>query len=124
MLKWFEKKQVRALIVFIPLMTLFQLFVGQGVAPIRSGTYSATQLLWGLPLAFAWLLVEVGLVEEFFFRAFVQSRVAAYLKSESAGIVIAALLFGLAHAPGLYLRGAGANSELGSDPSLLLSGSF
>ena len=53
-----------------------------------------------------------------------QSRVAAYLKSESAGIVIAALLFGLAHAPGLYLRGAGANSELGSDPSLLLSVGF
>ncbi len=119
--KWFKNKQVRALVVLIPLMTLFQLFVGQGAAPVRSGTYSFNQLLWGLPLAFLWLLLEVGLVEEFFFRSLVQSRITAYVKSETAGIVIAGVLFGLAHAPGLFLRGGGANSALGSNPSLLLA---
>jgi membrane protease YdiL (CAAX protease family) len=63
-------------------------------------------LLIGLPLLYAWLFIEVGLIEEFFFRAVLQSRIAVLLKSPVAGIVISGLIFGLAHAPGLYLRGA------------------
>jgi len=49
----------------------FQFFLGNGAAPIRQGKFTAGQLLLGLPLCFAWLVIEVGLVEEFFFRALV-----------------------------------------------------
>ena len=58
------------------------------------------QLLLGLPLCFIWLFFEAGLVEEFFFRALVQSQLAAAFKSEASGMALMSLIFGLAHAPG------------------------
>ena len=119
--KWFEKKHISVLLILVPIMILFQWFVGQGAAPIRDGDFSYKQLIIFMPLTFCWLMIEVGLVEEFFFRSVLQSRVSAYLKSETGGILITAVLFGLAHAPGLYLRGAGIDSPVGTSPSLLLS---
>lgn len=97
----------------------FQYFVSGGGAAFRHGHFSAYQLLLGLPLCFIWLLVEVGLVEEFFFRALVQSRLAAAFKSEVSGFVLMSLVFGLAHAPGFIFRHAGAVEGLGSNPSAL-----
>jgi membrane protease YdiL (CAAX protease family) len=52
----------------------------------------------------AWLAVEAGLCEEFLFRAVLQTRLAAGMRSETGAACIAALLFGLAHVPGLYMR--------------------
>ena len=97
----------------------FQFFLGNGAAPIREGKFTAGQLLLGLPLCFAWLVVEVGLVEEFFFRALVQSRLAAWFKSELSGIVLMSLAFGLAHTPGFIFRGAGMVEGLGANPTAL-----
>jgi uncharacterized protein len=97
----------------------FQFFLGNGAAPIRQGKFSAAQLLLGLPLCFAWLVIEVGLVEEFFFRALVQSRLAAWFRSEVSGIVLMSLVFGLAHAPGFIFRGAGMVEGLGANPTAL-----
>jgi len=97
----------------------FQFFLGNGAAPIRQGKFTAGQLLLGLPLCFAWLVIEVGLVEEFFFRALVQSRLAAWFKSEVSGVVLMSLAFGLAHAPGFIFRGAGTVEGLGANPSAL-----
>lgn len=97
----------------------FQLFLGQGAAPLRQGQFDVAVVLAGLPLAFLWLFIEVGLVEEFFFRGLLQARLAAFFGSEVAGLVLMALIFGLAHAPGLYLRGASGLTPLGSDPGLL-----
>lgn len=94
----------------------FQYFLGGGAAPIRQGKFTATQLLFGLPLCFGWLVVEVGLVEEFFFRALVQSRFAAWFKSEVSGVVMMSLIFGLAHAPGFIFRQAGTIEGLGANP--------
>jgi len=91
----------------------FQYFLGGGAAPVREGKFTAAQLLLGLPLCFAWLVIEVGLVEEFFFRALVQSRFAAWFKSEAGGIVLMSLVFGLAHAPGFIFRQAGTMEGLG-----------
>jgi uncharacterized protein len=54
--------------------------------------------------AFAWLAVEAGLCEEFLFRAVLQTRLAAVMKTEIGAAAIAALLFALAHVPGLYMR--------------------
>ena len=96
---------------------IFQFFLGGGAAPLRHGEFSARQLVIALPLCFVWLFIEAGLVEEFFFRALVQERLAAWFKSEITGVALMALLFGLAHAPGFILRHAGLEEAIGSNPS-------
>ncbi len=100
-------------------LVAFQYFAGGGAAPVRHGDFSARQLLLGLPLCFIWLVIEAGLVEEFFFRALVQSRLAAWFKSEVSGVVLMSLVFGLAHAPGFIFRQAGTVEGLGANPSAL-----
>jgi membrane protease YdiL (CAAX protease family) len=75
----------------------------------------AMALLWVLA-SWAWLSVEAGLCEEFFFRACLQSRLAAWLKSPVAGIALTSVLFGLAHWPGLYLRGGPGVDGWSTDP--------
>src|SRR5207247_2297273 len=52
----------------------FNYFLGGAAAPLREGKLSTLQLLAGIPLCFIWLTIEAGLVEEFFFRAFPQTR--------------------------------------------------
>lgn len=104
-------------LVLSALILLFQYFAGTGAAPIRRGEFHASQLAIGLPLCFAWLFLEVGLVEEFFFRPLVQGRLAAWFKSEISGVALMSLLFGLAHAPGFILRRAGLAEAIGENPS-------
>jgi membrane protease YdiL (CAAX protease family) len=97
----------------------FQYFFSGGGASFRHAHFTGNQLLLGLPLCFIWLFIEAGLVEEFFFRALVQSHLAAALKSEVSGIVLMSLIFGLAHAPGFIFRHAGEVEGLGPNPSAL-----
>jgi membrane protease YdiL (CAAX protease family) len=101
------------------LILVFQLFAGNGAKPIRQGVYNLHQLSIAIPLGFIWLFFEVGLVEEFFYRVILQSRMKALTGSTLGGIVVSGLLFGLSHAPGMYLRGAGTLDGLGAEPSLL-----
>src|SRR6266576_3993436 len=91
----------------------FQYFFSGGGASFRHGHFTAYQLIVGLPLCFIWLFVEAGLVEKFFFRALVQSQLAAAFKSEVSGVVLMSLIFGLAHAPGFIFRHAGEVEGLG-----------
>jgi uncharacterized protein len=97
----------------------FQYFLSGGGAAFRQGHFTGYQLILGLPLCFIWLFIEAGLVEEFFFRALVQSHFAAAFKSEVNGVVLMSLIFGLAHAPGFIFRHAGEVEGLGSNPSAL-----
>jgi membrane protease YdiL (CAAX protease family) len=97
----------------------FNYFFGGAAAPLREGKLSTSQLLAGIPLCFIWLTIEAGLVEEFFFRAFLQSRLSAWFRSEITGVVLMALIFGLAHAPGFIFRHAGAVEGLGANPTAL-----
>ena len=97
----------------------FQYFVSSGGAAFRHEHFTALQLFVGLPLCFVWLVFEVGLVEEFFFRAVIQSQLAAAFKSEVSGVVLMSLIFGLAHAPGFIFRHAGEVEGLGSNPSAI-----
>jgi membrane protease YdiL (CAAX protease family) len=106
-------------VVLSALIVLFQYFAGTAAAPIRHGEFRAGQLALGLPLCFAWLFFEVGLVEEFFFRALLQTRLAVWFKSEISGVALMALLFGLAHAPGFILRRAGLAEAIGENPSVI-----
>lgn len=119
--EFFTIKNMIILISVASVLLLFQFFAGNGAKPIREGLLSSKQLLIGLPLLFIWLIFEVGLVEEFFFRAVVQSRLTAITKSEIGGIILSGLFFGLAHAPGYYLRSGGTLDSLGLHPTLFMS---
>ena len=103
----FFKSHLPVVIAVSVFMLLLQYFIGNGAKPIRNGEFSTQQLLIALPLCFIVLFFEVGLVEEFFYRVFLQSRFAAFFKSEVAGIVIVGLIFAVSHAPGMIFRQAG-----------------
>lgn len=117
----FTRKNIIILLSMFAVLFTFQFFLGNGASPIRNGLISDSQLFIGLPLLYIWLVLEVGLVEEFFFRGLIQSRLTILTKSELGGIFLSGLFFGLAHAPGLYLRGAGTLDNLGLNPSLFAS---
>ena len=112
-------KQLLIALILIVLLGGFNLVAGQAAAPIRKREFTARQLLLGTGLTFIWNIFEVGLVEEFFFRAVLQNHFTNLFASPLSGICAATLLFGLAHAPGIYLRGAGKDDPLGSKPTLL-----
>lgn len=116
----FQKKTLVIFIIMASMFLCLQWFAGKAAAPLREGEFSEIQLFIGLPLAFIWLFIEVGLVEEFFFRALLQERLSIILKSNWWGLVIASVLFGIAHAPGMYFRGAGTVEGLGENPSFLI----
>jgi uncharacterized protein len=99
----------------------FNFFAGSAAAPIRKHQYSTRQALLGLGVAFLWNILETGLVEEFYFRAFIQTQLTNAFNSPFAGICLASLLFGLAHAPGIYLRSGDKSGPLGEKPTLLNS---
>lgn len=116
-----HKRDAVTILVVGGLFILINAVIGQGPARIAASGYSWALLLPGMLFAFAWLLLEVGLVEEFFFRRLVQSRISAWTGSETSGLFFAAILFGLAHAPGYYLRWEVTGAELFSEPSLLFA---
>ncbi len=100
------KKNILVFLIMSLCILAFEFFFSGGAQPLRRREFSVSQLAIGLPLAFLWLFIEAGLVEEFFFRALLQSRLSALIKSHWGAILIGGLIFGLAHVPGLYLRGS------------------
>jgi len=102
-------------------LLVFQSLAGRGLKDISEAHVPGDTLLFGMPLVFLLLMLEVGVVEEFFFRVLLQSRLSAAIKSELGGIVLASLLFGLVHAPGLYLRTGVTQEGLSANPSLLMA---
>jgi uncharacterized protein len=79
--------------------------VSPALSQIAALHASVATLVWAAPAAFIWLAIEAGLCEEFLFRAVLQTRLAAVLKTEVGAVVTGAVLFASAHVPGLYLRG-------------------
>ncbi len=100
---------------------VFQSVAGRGLQDITKAHVSGDAMLFGMPLVFLWLVLEVGVVEEFFFRVLLQSRLSAALRSELGGIVLMSLIFGLVHAPGLYLRTSVTQEGLSAHPSFLMA---
>ena len=98
----------------------FQAVAGRGLREISSAHIVLPMLALGLPITFVWLALEAGVVEEFFFRVLLQTRLASVLKSEMAALVLMSLIFGLVHAPGIYLR-TGLTQEGLTHPSLLMA---
>jgi hypothetical protein len=77
---------------------------GRGPKEIAALPQPAWAIALAAPLALAGTCLEAGLTEEFLFRVAFQTRAAAWLRSEVAGLVAMAVLFGLAHAPGYVLE--------------------
>ncbi len=102
-------------------LIVFQSVAGRGLRDIGEAHVPGNTLLFGVPLVFLWLVLEVGVVEEFFFRVLLQSRLSAAMRSELGGIVVMSLIFGLVHAPGLYLRTSATQEGLSAHPSLLMA---
>ena len=116
--------KISHLLVFVGMavaLLAFQSIAGRGLRDIAGAHVSGDTLVFGMPLVFVWLMIEVGVVEEFFFRVLLQSRLAAAVRSELGGIVLASLLFGLVHAPGLYLRTNVTQEGLSAHPSLWMA---
>jgi uncharacterized protein len=90
--------------------------VSPALSEIKALHASVAILAWAAPATFIWLAIEAGFCEEFLFRAVLQTRLAAVLKNETGAVVIGALLFALAHAPGLYLRGKPGVDGYSTDP--------
>jgi membrane protease YdiL (CAAX protease family) len=93
------------LLVLGALILALLCFVSPALSDIAALHASAATLAWAAPAAFIWLAIEAGLCEEFLFRAVLQTRLAAVLKTEAGAVVTGAVLFALAHVPGLFLRG-------------------
>jgi uncharacterized protein len=90
--------------------------VSPALSEIEALHASAATLAWAAPASFIWLAIEAGLCEEFLFRAVLQTRLAAALKTEAGAVVAGAVLFALAHVPGLYLRGHPGVDGYSTDP--------
>lgn len=103
------------------LLLVFQALLGRGLRDIAGAHLPPSFLCYGIPLTFFWLALEAGVVEEFFFRVLLQTRLSAVLQSELGAIVLMSVIFGLAHAPGLYLRTGLTQEGLSPHPSLLMA---
>ncbi|MBS0386798.1 MAG: CPBP family intramembrane metalloprotease [Proteobacteria bacterium] len=99
-------------VVFLALLSA----ISPSLQQIANQHPSAALLAWAAPASFVWIALEAGLNEEFLYRAVLQTRLAALLRSPAAGVAVTALLFGLAHAPGLYLRGGPGVDGWSHDP--------
>lgn len=95
-----------------------QALLGSQFKRLLGGDFTTTQIALGGVLCLAWMSLEAGVVEEYFFRWFLQDRLTAWAGSEVSGIFLGALIFGLAHAPGILLRGAGVEEGLGEAPGV------
>ncbi len=93
------------------LLFAIQAVFGRGLHNLRELHPGADTLAVAIPACFLWMTLSAGLCEEVLFRVFLQDRLAAWFRSPAAGLIVASLLFGLAHAPGLYLRGAGSEGH-------------
>ncbi len=102
------------LIVLGAIFTSLMMVISPSLKEINALNTTATVFAWAAPATFIWMALEAGLTEEFLFRAVLQPRLAAFMKSEAGAIVIGALIFALAHVPGLYLRpDAGGDAIVG-----------
>lgn len=106
----------RTLIVMGAAIVALQAVLSPSLRDIAGLEPTATTLVWAAPLSLLWMSVEAGLCEEFLFRSVMQTRFAAWFKSHWAGVLLTAVLFGLAHAPGLFLRGGPEIDGWSTDP--------
>jgi membrane protease YdiL (CAAX protease family) len=98
------KEALRVAAIVGPLTLPVVYVVGkQQRAAIEMMLRQPLQAMASFPVSFALALLTAGMVEEFFFRGVLQSRLTSYHGSKWRGLVIASLLFfGLFHLPMAY----------------------
>ncbi|HEX4912203.1 MAG TPA: CPBP family intramembrane glutamic endopeptidase [Permianibacter sp.] len=111
--------QWRVLLVMAILLLGLQLTIGRGPTQLAALPEPVWFIVAVAPLALLWMTLEAGLTEEFLFRALLQTRASAYLRSETAAIVVMSVLFGLVHAPGYVLREAHLMEGMAGAPDAL-----
>jgi membrane protease YdiL (CAAX protease family) len=73
-------------------------------------------MIWAVPLGYIWITLEAGACEEFLYRGVLQTRLTSWFNSAWAGVIVTSLIFALAHAPGLFLRGGPGVDGWSTDP--------
>ena len=106
-----------ALLVLGTYLVALNAVVSPSLGNIATLHPSVPTLIWAVPVFYVLISLEAGLCEEFLYRAVLQSRIAAFLGSAAAAVPVVALLFALAHAPGLYLRGGPGSRRLVGQPA-------
>jgi len=99
----------RLLIIFLVMALAFfafQALFGRGLKTLGELAPAASTLIWAIPACWLWQTLEAGLCEEVLFRRVLQQGLTEITGSQVTAIIWASLLFGLAHAPGLFMRGA------------------
>ena len=114
----FGKHDAIVTILLILVMTAFQLAVGSGARKVADANLQHTAL--AILASFVWMTIEAGITEEVAFRALIQTRLEELLHSRAGGIAFASIVFGLVHAPGLYLRTAGTGESF-TNPTVLFA---
>jgi membrane protease YdiL (CAAX protease family) len=110
------RKFWRTLIVLCAIILALLSVISPSLRDIAATETQAAALAWIAPVSFIWIAIEAGLNEEFLFRAVLQTRLAAFFKSPWAGVLVTSLIFGVAHAPGLFLRGGPDTDGWSTDP--------
>ncbi len=105
-----------ALIVMSAIMIGLLAVVSPSLKQLGEAGLTGTNALPWIAGSWLWISLEAGLCEEYLFRAGLQSRLAAWLHSPVAAILITSVLFALAHWPGLYLRGGPDVDGWSTDP--------
>lgn len=98
----------RLLAVFVVMSLAYfglQAVFGRGLGTLAELAPAAATLAWAIPACWLWQVLEAGLAEEVLFRRVLQEKLSLATGSHVAAVAWASLLFGLAHAPGLWMRG-------------------
>jgi membrane protease YdiL (CAAX protease family) len=106
--------------IFIALLCV----ISPSLQEIAATNAPLSVLAWAAPASFMWIAVEAGLNEEFLFRGVLQTRLSALFRSPWAGVLVTALLFAIAHAPGLFLRGGPDVDGWSTDPLQVIAYTF
>jgi membrane protease YdiL (CAAX protease family) len=91
------KKNLAVGLITFAAMAIPSAFYGGTAGLLLHGEITLAQAAIAFPIYFAHNLFLSGFSEEFFFRAFMQTRLSKMLKSQIGGLLIAALLFGFVH---------------------------
>jgi membrane protease YdiL (CAAX protease family) len=110
------RKFWRTLIVLGAIILGLLCVISPSLNNIAATNATPSLLAWVAPVSFIWIAIEAGLNEEFLFRAVLQTRLSAWFKSAWAGVFVTSVLFGLAHAPGLFMRGGAGVDGWSTDP--------
>jgi uncharacterized protein len=115
------RKFWRTLVVMGAIILGLLAVISPSLQNIAATNTRAAALAWIAPVSFVWITIEAGLSEEFLFRGVVQTRLSAFFRSAWAGVIVTSVLFGLAHAPGLFLRGGPGVDGWSTDPVQVLA---